>query len=656
MNASNSGGTTSPDSRWGRTRDLLRRVWGRVRWKLAAIITFTGTSAILIACLAVAALNVVVRRESANLVEKQIQVLVQASRSVAPAILDHAGGCMASPTNSVGLKPLLAYTDEAFPQAQASLLVEGPRGVESLLAGSDPALVKHPDWLPETGFAGLVVDRGQIEIRNVVTRQKDVCKITAIFSLPLGSELAKRLSSAASMAVTPVSPRPFRVRSLDRRILGTIEGNFIPGVSRRVAVVLTVRNWETGALEDWMAYSVRPSYLSTFEDMARMGSQLANWVWLGAALALMVLLMDTAGVWMCIRLGTNIATAIEDLSGAARQIAGGNFAWRTPVRSKDQLGDLSCNFNEMAIALERLQKEEADKLKLESELQVARRVQEYLYPRVVPAPRGATFSGRTLAARMIGGDLYDFFDLGRERIGILCADVSGKGIPAALMMANLPAVARAHLGDTRDGPAAPPAHFVEILNQQLAGRFGDNRYATLFWAEYNAQTAVLTYVNAGHPSPILIGSTGEIERLNSAGVPIGMFANARYTASKLQMQPGSRLVIFTDGLTDAQNAAEEEFGDERLIDCCRRVPAGFDANGVADRVMQAVAEWSGGTEQFDDTTVVVIDWQIAPDNGPHRTAARATESQSRHHWQHVVTADDRHHATSHFHVETASAI
>jgi len=366
--------------------------------------------------------------------------------------------------------------------------------------------------------------------------------------------------------------------------------------------------------------------------------------------------MDTAGVWMCIRLGTNIATAIEDLSGAARQIAGGNFAWRTPVRSKDQLGDLSRNFNEMAIALERLQKEEADKLKLESELQVARSVQEYLYPRVVPAPRGATVSGRTLAARIVGGDLYDFFDLGQERIGILCADVSGKGIPAALMMANLQAVARAHLGDRSDGPAAPPAHFVEILNQQLAGRFGDNRYATLFWAEYNAQTAVLTYVNAGHPPPILIGATGEIERLNSGGIPIGMFVNARYTPTELRMRPGSRIVIFTDGVTDAQNAAEEEFGDERLIDCCRRVPAGFDANGVADRVMQAAAEWSGGTEQFDDTTVVVIDRQIAPDNVPRRTAAHATESQSRHHWQQVVTADDIHHATSHYRVGKAPAI
>src|SRR6266853_445307 len=180
-----------------------------------------------------------------------------------------------------------------------------------------------------------------------------------------------------------------------------------------------------------------------------------------------------------------------------------------PVRSEDQLGDLSCNFNEMAIALERLQSEEAAALRIESELQVARSVQEYLYPRVIPVLRGATVAGRTLAARTVGGDLYDFFDLGQERIGILCADVSGKGIPAALMMANLQAVARAQLGVEAEDLAAQPAQFVQALNQQLAGRFGDNRYATLFWAEYNTQTAELTYVNAGHPSPILLRSSGE---------------------------------------------------------------------------------------------------------------------------------------------------
>ena len=166
------------------------------------------------------------------------------------------------------------------------------------------------------------------------------------------------------------------------------------------------------------------------------------------------------------------------------------------------------------------------------------------------------------------------------------------------------------LGDRIDGSGAPPAHFVEILNRQLAGRFGDNRYATLFWAEYNARTATLTYVNAGHPPPILVRPTGEIERLSSGGFPIGMFANARYTAAKLYMEPGSRLVIFTDGLTDAENAAQEDFGDERLIACCTTIPAGIDAEGVADRVMRAVAEWSFEAEQVDDTTVVVID--VAP--------------------------------------------
>jgi serine phosphatase RsbU (regulator of sigma subunit) len=594
------------DVKAARLPHVLRRAWGHVRWKIAAIIVFTGTSTILIACLAIAALNVVVRRESANVVEKQIQVLVQASRSVAPAILDNAGSCTTSLANAGGLKPLLAYTDEAFPQAEASLTVKGPGGVQSLLPGSNRVLGKRPDWLPETDFAGLVVERGRLEIRNAVTRHKDACNITAIFRLPLGPELAKRLSWAASMAVIPVTPRPFRPHA-NHRIFRTIQDNFIPGMSPPAAVVLTVRNYETGALEDWIAYSVRPNYRNTFQDVARLGRQLANWVWVGAALAVMVFLMDAAGVWICIRLGANIATAIDDLSGAARQIAGGNFAWRTPVRGKDQLGDLSSNFNEMVIALERLRKEEAAALRLESELQVARSVQEFLFPRMAPVVRRATVAGRTRAARTVGGDLYDFFDLEKGGIGILCADVSGKGIPAALMMANLQAVARAHLSNRIDIIAPRAGHFVEALNQELTGRFGDNRYATLFWAEYNADTSVLTYVNAAHPSPIVISSAGEIERLDSDSFPIGMFANARYTAKDLQIRPGSRVVIFSDGVTDAQNPVEQEFGEERLIASCRTLAAAINAEGVADGLMKAVAEWSSGTDPFDDTTVVVVD-------------------------------------------------
>ena len=590
-----------------RTRYILQRAWGRVRWRMVAIIAFTGASTVLVACLGIAVLNVSVRRESANVVQKQVQVLVQASRSVAPAILDHAGACDAQPADSGGFKPLLAYTDQAFPQAQTYLAVEDARGVQSLLPGTDPAGVKQPGWLPQTQFAGLVEDGGQLEIRNVVVQQKGRCKVTATFSLPLGPELAKRLSSAASMEVTAVSPRPIRVHSSSLSMLRTMERNFLPGMSRSANVVLTVRNWETGALEDWIAYSVRDSYSNTFDDVVRFGSHLADWVWLLAALSVVILILDASGVWMSIRFGNDIARAIDELSGSARQIARGNFAWRMPVRSKGQLGDLAYNFNEMAIALERSQKDEAVRLRFESELQVARSVQEYLYPRVIPKLNGATTSGRTVAARTIGGDLYDFLSLGPERIGILCADVSGKGIPAALMMANLQAMARAQLGCKVDGTDIQPTVFVETLNQELTGRFGNNRYATLFWAQYDTHAGGLTYVNAGQPAPILIHSSGAIERLNSDGFPVGMFGNAQYSAHQVALEPGSRLIVFTDGLTDAQNAAEEEFGDERLIEFVRTIPAGIDATGVADRLMDAVAEWSVGTERFDDTTVVVID-------------------------------------------------
>ncbi len=469
-----------------------------------AIIAFTGTSTFLMGCLALAVLNVVIRRESANVVKKQIEMLVQ------------------------------------------------------------------------EGESRLVVDRGQLEIRR------------GTLTIPLGPELARRLSAVSGTEVTPVSPKPFRVHPTNR-LLRTFEGNFIPGVTHPTGVVLTVHNLQTGALEDWIAYTVRASYANTFHDLAQLGTQRANWVWLLAALAFTVLLLDASGAWICFRLGSDIASAIDDLSHGARQIAGGNFAWRTRERS-GQLGDLVQSFNQMSVSLERLRQEEA-------ELQVAHTVQNYLFPRIMPALPGVTVSGETTAARMIGGDLYDFFSLGENEIGILCADVSGKGIPAALMMANLQALARARFS------AAPPAEFVKLLNKQLAGRFGDNRYATLFWGEYNTHTAVLTYVNAGHPAPILIHPGGEIERLDADGFPVGMFAGARYSAKSTNLLPGSRLVIFTDGLTDAQNAAAEEFGEDRLIELCRRAT---DANGF----IQAVAEWSAGTEQFDDTTVIVVD--VAP--------------------------------------------
>jgi sigma-B regulation protein RsbU (phosphoserine phosphatase) len=276
------------------------------------------------------------------------------------------------------------------------------------------------------------------------------------------------------------------------------------------------------------------------------------------------------------------------------------------VSRNDQLSELEHGFNDMAGGLERLQQEELARQRLEDEMDLARRVQDRLYPRSVPRIEGITIAGRTQPARLIGGDLYDFFDLGAGRTGFLCADVSGKGIPAALMMANLQAIARGHSGRKRDWPSLRPEEFVEVLNQELTGRFGDNRYATLFWCEFDAETRTLQYINAGNPSPILIRSDGVVERLASDGFPIGMFATAKYLAQELCLSAGATLVIFSDGLTDALNVSGEEFGDERVVQCCLGMAAGTEAQDVAEQLTRAATEWSAGVEPFDDTTLVVI--------------------------------------------------
>jgi hypothetical protein len=211
---------------WPRARRAFRRAWRLVRWKMVAIITFTLSSTLLVACLAVATLNVVLRRESTNVIEKQISTLVEASRSIAPAILDRAGTCVVQNVNSGDLKPLVRYAQGAFPRARISLAVDFRKGSPSLVPDEGLTNVGLPNWLPDTGFTGVVVDHGQLEIRNIAALEKGACRVAAIFRMPLGSELAKRLSVGGNSDVIAVSPRQFYVGGLSHKILGTNQAKF----------------------------------------------------------------------------------------------------------------------------------------------------------------------------------------------------------------------------------------------------------------------------------------------------------------------------------------------------------------------------------------------------------------------------------------------
>ena len=261
----------------------------------------------------------------------------------------------------------------------------------------------------------------------------------------------------------------------------------------------------------------------------------------------------------------------------------------------------------MTTHLRDLREQERQRIILERDITLAHEAQQYLYPRSAPVVSGANVWGMTAPARIVSGDLYDFFPFCDKAVGLLCADVSGKGMSAALMMAHLQAVAHGRILALDQSSARPsPSTFAAMLNRDLGSRFGVNRYATMFYGEYDSTTVTLRHVNAGHCPPILISPDGEVTVLPDGDLPIGLFPETTYREQRISLPSGSAIVVYSDGLIDALNSKGEEFGEERLVSCCRLLPKGVTAESICTTLSQHVAEWSAGAEQFDDTTILVL--------------------------------------------------
>ena len=247
--------------------------------------------------------------------------------------------------------------------------------------------------------------------------------------------------------------------------------------------------------------------------------------------------------------------------------------------------------------------------RLEHELDLARQVQKSLFPSPLPRMPGVRLAAVNHPARIVSGDLYDVIVIDPERVAILCADVSGKGFPAALMASELQAYVRATLraacvfADTSLGPL--PVQVVALVNDQLSRHYGSGRYATMFFAEYDTHERLLRYVNAGHNAPLLLDPEAQsVAELSTGGPPVGLFDHATYEAGAVIVPHHGTLLIYTDGIVEARNDEDEEFGLPRLIDACATTDR--DMDGLLTGVTQAVRLWSGGSEQGDDMTLVAL--------------------------------------------------
>src|SRR4029077_10618507 len=192
--------------------------------------------------------------------------------------------------------------------------------------------------------------------------------------------------------------------------------------------------------------------------------------------------------------------------------------------------------------------------------------------------------------------------LGPGRLGIALADISGKGISSALVMASLQAALRSQALFNGHGPGST-AEIVARLNQHLYRSTAPDRFATFFYGVYDAQTRRLEYTNAGHPPPLCI-SGQQVQHLSAGGTVLGLFDNERYESQVIEIAPGSLLIVYSDGLTEAENADEQEFEEQRVLDLALRLGQA-SAGTVLKNLLEAVDRWTGPAEQTDDVTLIV---------------------------------------------------
>jgi sigma-B regulation protein RsbU (phosphoserine phosphatase) len=248
----------------------------------------------------------------------------------------------------------------------------------------------------------------------------------------------------------------------------------------------------------------------------------------------------------------------------------------------------------------RLFRQALEKQKLEEELELAREIQRNLLPQTIPVHKNFEIAALNITSRQVGGDYYDIIKLDNENYCIAIADVSGKGVPASLLMANLQAFLQVICRQN-----VPLADATSLLNNLISENTADGKFITFFWGMLNDEQQALNYVNAGHNPPLLIRN-GSITKLEVGGMILGvMKTQMPYKSELIQLQKDDVLIMFTDGISEAMNKKGEEFSDSLLESICIK-SAGSSANGILNEIKDEVQKFAKGTTQSDDITLMVL--------------------------------------------------
>jgi sigma-B regulation protein RsbU (phosphoserine phosphatase) len=347
--------------------------------------------------------------------------------------------------------------------------------------------------------------------------------------------------------------------------------------------------------------NARPSRLNA-RIFNSLGELRDSYLLLLIIVGVMFLLIELAALVTGINMTRRITKAIADLYQATQYVQSGDLTHRVRTERRDQLGVLGESFNLMTGSISGLIEEQKQRQRLENEISIAREVQNQLFPKRLPSVPGVEVEAICKAARSVSGDYYDFIQMSPTHIAVAIADISGKGISAALLMASLQAALRSQL--LMDGSEnLGTGELVSRLNKHLVRNTADDRFATFFIAVYDSATRTMRYTNAGH-LPSLLLCQNKAVHLDKGGMVLGVYEDCAYEENSVVVPADALLIGYSDGLVEPENVYGEEFGIRRLQEAATRVQAS-PPSSVALSLMTAAEEWAGSAEQADDMTVIV---------------------------------------------------
>jgi sigma-B regulation protein RsbU (phosphoserine phosphatase) len=318
------------------------------------------------------------------------------------------------------------------------------------------------------------------------------------------------------------------------------------------------------------------------------------------------LILEVISLFSSLRLTRAITRSVDDLYRGTLQVADGDFSHQIPVRGQHQLSDLAASFNSMTAKIRQLIGEVKKKEKLDAELEIARQVQLRLFPKSVPKLKTLEMAGVCIPGRVVSGDYYDYVRLDDRWTAVALGDVSGKGVSAALLMASIQSALHAQLSfsGASSYPVLSTAALMELISQQLYENSPPEKYATFFCSVYDDETGRLTYTNAGHLKPILVRD-GQAITLEGDGMVVGLLPNVKYEQQDVLLRTGDLLAIYSDGVAEAEDEAEQQFGETRLAELLvARIDKPLE--NIITVVTGAVEKWIHDPEGRDDLTLLLL--------------------------------------------------